>query len=115
MNESILLSIKKMLGFDENYDAFDTDILIFINAAISMLIQIGAGPDDGVTVKGKDEEWSILIDNREDLEDVKTYIYITVKIAFDPPSNSSVLKSLQDLRDECAWRILVQTEEVQNG
>lgn len=115
MNESILLSIKKMLGFDENYDAFDTDILIFINAAISMLIQIGAGPDDGVTVKGKDEKWSILIDNREDLEDVKTYIYITVKIAFDPPSNSSVLKSLQDLRDECAWRILVQTEEVQNG
>ena len=115
MNESILLSIKKMLGFDENYDAFDTDILIFINAAISMLIQIGVGPDDGVTVKGKDEEWSILIDNREDLEDVKTYIYITVKIAFDPPSNSSVLKSLQDLRDECAWRILVQTEEVQNG
>jgi hypothetical protein len=104
-----------MLGFDENYDAFDTDILIFINAAISMLIQIGVGPDDGVTVKGKDEEWSILIDNREDLEDVKTYIYITVKIAFDPPSNSSVLKSLQDLRDECAWRILVQTEEVQNG
>lgn len=116
MNESILLSIKKMLGFEKDYIPFDEQIIIFINSAISMLVQIGAGPDGGFVITGENEVWSDLINNREDLEDVKTYIYISVKLVFDPPANSSVLKSLEDIKDECAWRIQVQTsEEDQNG
>jgi len=114
MINSILLSIKKMLGYDKDYEAFDTDIIIFINSAISMLTQIGVGPEDGFSISGADEEWSILVGDRKDLEDIKTYIYISVKLAFDPPANSSVLNSLQNMRDECAWRISIQTEENQN-
>lgn len=114
-DESILLSIKKMLGYNEDYKAFDMDIIIGINSALSMLSQIGVGPDDGFTITGQEETWDMLLGDRKDLEDVKTYIYITTKSIHDPPTNSSILNSLEKIRDECAWRIQVQSEVNSNG
>lgn len=107
---SILISIKKMLGIDETYLAFDTDIIININTALMALQQIGVGPDDGLMILGTDEEWGDLLTNDKKVEAAKTYIYLKVKLVFDPPTSSFVVESINKQLDELAWRLMIQTD-----
>lgn len=110
MNESIFESIKALLGPDASDDVFDQDILIHINSAISVLTQLGIGPARGFMVTGPDETWEDFIGNDPTLSMVKSYIYMKVKIAFDPPINSSVLSAYQEACKEMEWRMNVNAD-----
>lgn len=110
MEESIFESIKSLLGPDASYDVFDQDILIHINTAISVLTQLGVGPAAGFMVTGPDETWKDFIGDDKILQMVKTYIYMKVKMAFDPPTNSSVLNAYNEACKEYEWRLNVEVD-----
>lgn len=111
MNESILITIKKMLGLDASYNAFDIDIITFINSAFMVLKQIGVKADEGFMITGYDETWTDVLDGYETaFEVIKTYIYLRVRILFDPPSSSVVLTSYENLIKEYEWRINILYE-----
>lgn len=110
MNESILNNIKKLLGIAEDYTEFDTDIIILINSAISVLNQLGLGSDDTFSITGSTETWSDLLGEHKDLEMVKNYIYLKVRVVFDPPSQSYVLSAYNEQIKELEWRINVAVD-----
>lgn len=121
--ESILTSIKKMLGIEEEYTHFDPDIIMHINTAFMRLRQMGVGPAEGFRIEDDTSTW-YEFDPEADYEAVKTYIYIEVKLVFDPPLSSAVIDVLKENRDELKWRLNVEAEtpttlngeeEIQNG
>ena len=107
--DSILLSIKKLLGIDALCDHFDTDVIMYINSALSNLTQLGVGPPDGFMVTSNTETWGSLLMDSKKLEFVKTYVYLKVKLIFDPPSSSSVIDAIDRQIKELEWRIEVNT------
>ena len=109
MEESILTSIKKMLGMEENYNVCETDIIIHINTIFMTLNQLGVGPSSGFKIEDDSAIWSEYIDEDSDLEAVKTYIYLKVKLLFDPPLSSSVIEVMKQSITELEWRLNVQT------
>lgn len=110
MNDSILTSIKKLLGITEEYINFDTDIIIHINSALMVLNQLGVGPSDGFSIQDKTSEWSEFITDEDKLDAVKTYVYLKVKLVFDPPLNGSVMEALKQSITEYEWRLNVQAD-----
>ena len=110
MEQSIFRSIKALLGPDADYDVFDQDIIIFINTAIATLTQLGVGPSGGFRITGESETWSDFLGEREDLESIKTYIYMKVRMAFDPPESSFVMSAYQDTCKELEWRLNVAVD-----
>lgn len=113
--DSILQTIKKMLGeLPEEYECFDQEILIHINSAISTLTQIGVGPSEGFYVQDSNTTWDEFIPSDPRLSIVKTYIYLKVKIAFDPPSSSYILDSYQKTINELEWRLNVLCDNDEN-
>lgn len=102
LTDSILKTIKKMIGPSEDYDYFDTDLIIHINTAMSLLIQRGM---PAFSITGETETWNDYIQGRVDLNMIKSYIYFKVKIAFDPPQSSFVLESYKKQADELEWRL----------
>lgn len=114
MDESILFSIKKLLGVEKETTAFDQDILININAVFSTLYQIGVGTEGHYTIINEEDTWEEVFKDREDLIDfIKLYTYIKVRIVFDPPSSSFVLDSLTRQCQELEWRIHIQAESLE--
>ena len=110
MEENILNSIKKLLGIPEDYTAFDQDIMIHINSVFMILSELGAGPSNGYSLKDGTEKWGDFISDDENLEGIKTYVYMKVKTIFDPPLNSAVLASMKELISEFEWRINNEAE-----
>lgn len=109
--ESILTSIKKLVGVNEDCTDFDTDIVMHINTVFSGLKQMGAGPKEGFIIKDKYAVWSDYIPKtNKNLEMIKTYVYLKVRLLFDPPTISSLLESLQKLVEEYEWRISVEVD-----
>lgn len=113
MSDSILVTIKKMLGLEDAYTPFDTDVMIFINAALMNLTQLGVGPKEGFTISDYDTKWSDFLTNEVKLGAVKTYVYLKVKMAFDPPTNSFVMDAMKQQAEEIGWRLNVQAESVE--
>jgi len=112
--ESILTSIKKMLGIAEEYTHFDADLIMHINSVFAILTQIGVGPSEGFSIEDKTDVWSDFIQDNKKLESVKSYTYMKVKLLFDPPLNSSVIESMNRIISELEWRILISREEEEN-
>lgn len=110
MEENILNSIKKLLGIPEDYTAFDQDIMIHINSVFMILSELGVGPSNGYSLKDGTEKWGDFISDDENLEGIKTYVYMKVKTIFDPPLNSAVLASMKELISEFEWRINNEAE-----
>lgn len=108
--ESILISIKKLLGIEEGYENFDTDIIIHINTVFSTLTQLGVGPNKGYSIKDETATWNDYLKGDERLESVKTYVYLRVKMIFDPPSASSVAEAYNRTIQELEWRLNVAAE-----
>lgn len=108
--ESILTSIKKLLGIVEEYEYFDQDIIIHINSVFSILNQLGVGPSNGFSIKNKDAVWTDFLSDETKLEDIKSYIYLKVKLLFDPPLSSAVIDSTKRLIDELEWRINIAVD-----
>lgn len=100
--ESILNSIKKLLGPEEDYTHFDKDIILHINAAFSRLCQLGVGPAIPFKIRSADEVWTDFIEDGM-LEDVKQYVYLKVRVIFDPPSNSSLLNAMDAQINQLEW------------
>lgn len=108
--ESILTSVKKLLGIVEEYEHFDQDIIIHINSALFTLKQIGVGPSEGFTISDKNAKWTDFVSDIHKIEPVKSYVYYKVRLAFDPPANSSVMESMRNQLSEYEWRLWVETE-----
>lgn len=111
--ESIITTIKQMLGIAEDDTSFDNELIVHINSAISALTQLGVGPVEGFRITGSTEEWSDLIGARQDIDNVKSAIYYRVRLAFDPPQNSFLVDSLKKQSDEVEWRIEVAIDPVE--
>lgn len=108
--DSILTSIKKMLGITEEYEHFDEDIIMCINSAFMILTQMGVGPSEGFRIKDKTSYWNEFVSPGANLESVKTYVFMKVKLMFDPPTSSSVLESMKNMISELEWRLNVEAE-----
>ena len=112
MDESILASIKKMLGLDPSYLPFDQDIIILINSAFMTLHQLGVGPDEGFSIHNYSKTWRDFITNKVMMNSVQEYVYMKVKMVFDPPGNSFVMSAMQDRCKEYEVRLNMQAESI---
>ena len=110
--ESILTSIKKLLGIEEQYTHFDQDIIMHINTVFMTLNQLGVGPTEGFKISSKEELWSEFLPEAESLkmESVRTYVYLKVRLLFDPPTSSAVMESFKNMANELEWRLNVAAE-----
>lgn len=110
LDESILDSVKKLLGIYSDDISFDRDIIIHINTILANLIQMGIGPSEGFYITGNTETWGQFINNDQLLMQVKSYVYLKVKLLFDPPANSGLLESFKQLSNELEWRLFVEKD-----
>lgn len=108
--ESILNSIKKLFGPEGSYDAFDNDLILHINTYLRVLNQLGVG-EENFRIADDTATWNdFLGENEELLDEVKTYIYLRVKVVFDPPASSIVMNAINEQVNELTWRLRVAAE-----
>ena len=108
--KSVLTSIKQMLGITEEYTAFDNVLIMHINSVFMILTQLGVGPSEGFTIKDDTDAWNDFVSDETKLELVKSYVYLKVKLLFDPPTISAVVESINRQIDEFEWRLNVASE-----
>lgn len=108
--ESILTSVKKMLGIMDDYEHFDVDIIIHINSVFSILTQLGVGCREGFSISDRSAIWTDFIEQGSLLELVKTYVYLRVRQLFDPPASSAVAEAMNRNIAELEWRISVAAD-----
>lgn len=108
--DSILTSVKKMLGITEDYEHFDADLIMHINSVFMILTQLGVGPSKGFSIDGKSDTWDDFISTGSNLEAVKSYMYLKVKLLFDPPLSSAVMESMNRMISELEWRLNVSVD-----
>lgn len=114
IRESILLTVKKMIGgLDEENEVFDTDLITIINSTFMVLAQLGVGPDIPYKIEGPDNTWSEF--ECFDLESVKEYIYLKTRMTFDPPANGSAASSYEQRAAELEWRLQIFSEELKDA
>lgn len=114
--ESILTSIKKMLGIPEEYDHFDPDLIMHINSVLSILTQIGVGPSEGFRIEDDLATWEDFLDDDTDYEAVKSYVHLRVKLLFDTSTlSSAVIESMNRMISELEWRLNAIAESKQSS
>lgn len=109
--DSILTSIKKLLGIEPEDTHFDPDIILDINMALMSVNQLGIGPEIGFLITDNNEVWSDLLGDRKDVESVKTYVYLKVRLIFDPPSSGVLIDAIDRQIKEFEWRLNVQVDK----
>lgn len=102
--ESILLSIKKLLGIDTECTQFDQDLIMDINSVFMILAQLGVGPQNGFSISDASAVWSDFVSTKM-IEGVKSYVHHKVRLMFDPPTNSTVMESEKQIIAELEWRL----------
>lgn len=110
--ESILTSIKKLLGIAEEYTHFDQDIIMHINSALFTLTQLGVGPSAGFSIDDAENVWDDFVDVSR-IEAVKTYVYLNVRLVFDPPTSSTVIDAMDRRLKELEWRLNAAVDPVE--
>ena len=110
MYESILTSIKKLLGIPEDYEHYDADIIMHINSVFMILNQLGVGPSNGFSITDKTAVWSNFISDNDNLEAVKSYVYMKVRLLFDPPLSAAVMECMNRMIGELEWRLNSEAE-----
>lgn len=108
--ESILDSIKKMIGVDKDYGAFDVDLIIAINGVFTILNQLGVGPEKEFSITGPDETWLDFFGVTDAISLVKPYMYLKVKLIFDPPSTGVLHEAMERQISEFEWRLAIQAD-----
>lgn len=111
ITDSILTSVKKMLGIAEEYEHFDADLLMHINSVFSILHQLGVGPADGFMIEDKSSIWSDFISDESKYMLAKSYMFLKVKLLFDPPLSSAVLECYKTQISEYEWRLNITAED----
>lgn len=110
--DSILSNVKKILNIDASYKAFDTDIVFHINSVFATLTQLGIGPEAGFMIEDDSTTWDTYLGDDLKLNFVKQYIYLKVRMIFDPPQTSFHLEAMNKQAEQLEWRISVQRESV---
>lgn len=110
MSGSILTHTKKVLGIAEDFDAFDVDVLMYINSALGTLQQIGIGPEEGLIVTDDTTKWDAIGVTPSKLGMVKTYIALSVRSAFDPPTSSYGIEAVRKQIEQLEWRLYVHAD-----
>lgn len=105
--DSILTSIKKLLGIDETYEHFDADLIMHINSVFMILYQMGVGPNAPFVIEDAASTWDEFSSDVETMSAVRTYMFMKVRQIFDPPQNGTLMDSLKQLISECEWRLNV--------
>ena len=113
MEASILTSTKKILGIAEDYTVWDLDIITHINSAFSDLTQLGVGPVAGFMIEDSTAVWTDFLVDDLQLNSVKTYIYLRVKLLFDPPTTSYAVTAMQEQIEKLEWRLNIHREETE--
>ena len=110
MEDSILVSIKKLTGLDSEDKSFDTDLIIHINSAFDVLHQLGVGPDEGFYINDESAIWEDYLPESQNLRLVKSYVYMKVRKWFDPPQNGTTMEALNSSIAELEWRLNVTVD-----
>lgn len=113
--ESILNSIKKLLGIAEDYDHFDSDIIMHINSVFTTLTQLGVGPEDGFSINDEAEKWEDFLPEERMIHSVKSYMFMKVKLMFDPPLSSAVIECTKEQIREMEWRLQIAAETTEDS
>lgn len=113
MEDSILTGTKKILGVAADYTVFDHDIITHINTALSTLTQLGVGPDEGFMIEDASATWDQFIGNDKWFNTVKSYVFLRVRLLFDPPPTSFHLNAMKEQLQEFEWRISAHREELE--
>lgn len=108
--DSILTSIKKLLGITEDYTHFDSDLIMHINSVFMILTQIGVGPAGGFTITDKSTVWNDYLPEGSGIEAVKTYMSLKVRLLFDPPNSSAIMDAMNRSANELEWRLNVAVD-----
>jgi hypothetical protein len=111
METSILTSTKNVLGIAEDYTVFDLDIITHINTAFSTLTQLGVGPVNGFMIEDETAVWDDFIAGDDQYNSVKTYVYLRVRMLFDPPQTSYLIAATERQIEQLEWRLNVHREE----
>jgi hypothetical protein len=110
-SDSILTSVKKQLGIEAEYDHFDANIIMHINSVFSILKQMGVGPSSGFSIKGDTETWDSFIgEDFESFAMVESYMYLKVRLLFDPPISSAAIEAMNRQISELEWRLFVEAD-----
>ena len=107
MEESILKTIKQLIGCPDDFEQFDLDLMIHINSAFATLTQLGVGPKEGYRITGVDNVWNEFEDDAQKLSLIKDYVYIKTRLLFDPPTTGSLMDSLKEELKEMKWRLYI--------
>lgn len=110
IHDSILETIKKLIGIDKLYDVFDLDIIVAINSSFMILNQLGIGPEKPYSIKGSDETWADFFGDEEIFGLAKSYIYLRTRLLFDPPSSGVLHEAVERQISEFEWRMHVQAD-----
>ena len=110
MTESILNSVKKVLGVASDVTHFDLDIMMHINTTFSTLNQLGIGPDEGYMIEDSSASWDAFLGSDPRLNNVKTYVYLRVRTLFDQPQTSFLNDAMKKQIEELEWRLNVYRE-----
>lgn len=110
MIESVLLSVKHQLGVGDDDNAFDEDLINCINMALNTLTQLGLEPKEGIRIFDENDTWDDVIGDDLRLETIKTYIFMKVKMAFDPPQSGGLIDVYKSQIAEMEWRLNVTLE-----
>lgn len=111
--DSILTSVKKILGITEEYTHFDTDIIMHINSVFMVLTQIGVGPLNGFSISDESAVWDdFLSSDHWFASSLPTYVSGKVRLIFDPPTSSAHKDALQRTVDELEWRLNFAASEL---
>lgn len=113
MTESILSSTKQILGVSDDYTAFDLDIVTHINSAFSTLNQLGIGPENGYAIEDDTATWDAFFGTNLKYNSIKSYVYLFVRMLFDPPTTSYLIEALNKQREQFEWRLSVLREETE--
>lgn len=110
IKDSILHDVKQMVGQEWDDTSYDLDIMTHINSVFFDLDQIGVGPRGGYQISGPEDKWVDYVGGVKNLQAVKSYIYIRVRLLFDPPTNSFLVTNLQQQADKMEWRLMVEVD-----
>lgn len=111
MENSILVSIKKLLGLSAEYTPFDPDVIMHINSVFSTLTQLGVGPKEGFSIVDETNTWDQFISDEDPrYNSIRSYIFLKVKLLFDPPTSTAVLQSYEKMASEYEWRLNTTAE-----
>ena len=108
--ESILTSIKKLLGIPEEHEHFDPDLIMHINSVFMILAQMGVGPSEGFRIEDELATWEDFLPENSNMDSVKSYIHLKVKLLFDPPASSTVMEAMNRMIKEFEWRLYTEAQ-----